>query len=308
MEQSGDIEKVFKLKSGTTPEAGRMGFRIFLTAALFWLLPSLPAASEESPAGVLTVRQGSATALTFRVPDEKIPPQVEFNGRSVPVYPVSTDGLFGALLGIDLAEEPSRYDLTVKTSRGIHKHSIEVTSVDFGVEELTLPEDKVTLNEATLIRVRKEQREMLEAMEPVTPVKHWEGSFLHPVEGAISGRFGVKRILNGEPRSPHSGEDFKASEGTPVKVANSGKVVLTGEYFFTGRSIIVDHGLGCYSMYFHLQEISVSPGDQVAKGEEIGTVGATGRATGPHLHWGIRVNGARVNPLTLVELRPAASF
>lgn len=293
---------------GAARTASGMILPIILAWGLLLAVPFKPVVAQETEGGIISVNQGSALTVTFTLPGQTTPPKVDFKGQSVPVFRGSREGRFGVLLGIDLEAKPSRYDLVVHADAGDLRHVVEVKPVKYGVEELTLPEEKVTLDAATLKRVRIEQKEMLDAMRPVTESRLWEGNFIYPVDGAVSGRFGVKRILNGEPRSPHSGEDFKAAEGTPVKSANSGRVVLTGEYFFTGKSVIVDHGLGCFSMYFHLHEISVKSGNSVQKGEVIGTVGATGRATGPHLHWGVRVDGARVNPLTLVKLEPAAVF
>jgi murein DD-endopeptidase MepM/ murein hydrolase activator NlpD len=118
----------------------------------------------------------------------------------------------------------------------------------------------------------------------------------------MAGTFGLKRTINGQPRNPHSGEDIYAPEGTTVATSNDGIVTLIGDFFFSGKSIVIDHGLGLYTMYFHLSEVRVGQGEKVSKGQTIGLVGATGRATGPHLHWGARLNGARVNPFSLVKI------
>ncbi|MDC4224937.1 MAG: M23 family metallopeptidase [Candidatus Manganitrophus sp.] len=107
--------------------------------------------------------------------------------------------------------------------------------------------------------------------------------------------------MNGQPRNPHTGEDISAPLGTPVLASNGGRVILVGDFYFNGQSVIIDHGLGLFSMYFHLAETTVKEGDVVAKGQAIGSVGQSGRATGPHLHWGVRLNGARVNPFSLIE-------
>jgi murein DD-endopeptidase MepM/ murein hydrolase activator NlpD len=123
------------------------------------------------------------------------------------------------------------------------------------------------------------------------------------VEAELSGAFGLNRIINGKQRSPHTGVDLKAEEGTPVLATNSGIVVLVDELFFTGKSVILDHGWGLYSMYFHLSEVSVKNGDRVDTGTMLGRVGSTGRSTGAHLHWGIKMNGARVDPFSLLRLR-----
>jgi murein DD-endopeptidase MepM/ murein hydrolase activator NlpD len=130
----------------------------------------------------------------------------------------------------------------------------------------------------------------------------WEGSFGIPVNHKIVGPFGQKSIINKKKRSPHTGVDIRGKTGAPVRAANSGSVVLVADHFFTGKSVYVDHGSCIFSMYFHLDSIQVDQGDSIEKGQILGRVGATGRATGPHLHWGVRVSGARVNPLTLIEL------
>ena len=112
--------------------------------------------------------------------------------------------------------------------------------------------------------------------------------------------FGTRSILNGQPRSPHSGADFRSAAGTPIKAPNAGRVVLAGDRYFTGNTVIIDHGLGLFSLFAHLSEVSVKEGDSVQSGEVVGKVGATGRVTGPHLHWSVRLSGARVDPLSLL--------
>jgi murein DD-endopeptidase MepM/ murein hydrolase activator NlpD len=130
--------------------------------------------------------------------------------------------------------------------------------------------------------------------------KFWRGAFIRPVEGELSGAFGVSRMINGKRRGQHTGIDLQAEEGTPVLACNRGMVVLVDELFFSGKSVILDHGWGLFSMYFHLSEIRVQEGERIDKGAILGRVGSTGRSTKPHLHWGIRMNGARVDPLSLL--------
>ena len=125
---------------------------------------------------------------------------------------------------------------------------------------------------------------------------------MEPVNGKRTGIFGSVRIMNGQPRNPHNGEDIGAPLGTDVAATNDGVVRITVDHIFSGKGIFVDHGLGFYTMYFHLSEILVKDGDLVTAGQIIGKVGATGRATGPHLHWGVKLNGARVNPYALLDL------
>jgi murein DD-endopeptidase MepM/ murein hydrolase activator NlpD len=137
----------------------------------------------------------------------------------------------------------------------------------------------------------------------ISPDRLWRGRFTRPIGGTEPGTgFGARRIINGQPRSPHSGIDYSAAQGTPVVAANAGRVALVAEYFFPGRLVILDHGLGLYTLYFHLDTVSVSEGEVVGRGHLIGTVGATGRATGPHLHFGVQVGASRVDPATLLGL------
>ena len=170
------------------------------------------------------------------------------------------------------------------------------------MQRLTLPKDKVDLDAKTLVRVRAEQRQVREVLKAVTENRLWRGGFVKPLDGDVSGAFGRKRLINGQPRSPHSGEDISAPSGTDVVAMNNGLVRLTVDHFFSGKGVFVDHGLGLHSMYFHLSEVLVKEGQAVRRGQLIGRVGSTGRATGAHLHWGVRLNGARVNPYALVDL------
>jgi len=122
------------------------------------------------------------------------------------------------------------------------------------------------------------------------------------VPGAANSVFGTRSIYNGEPRSPHSGADFQGAPGTPVKAPNSGRVVLAGDLYFTGNTVVIDHGAGLFSLFAHLRAINVHEGDSVTTGAVLGELGATGRVTGPHLHWAVRITGARVDPLSLLAL------
>jgi murein DD-endopeptidase MepM/ murein hydrolase activator NlpD len=213
---------------------------------------------------------------------------------------------YSSLLGIDLSLKPDTYPLEVRVESSgnrvrSYRSGIQVVETDYGVQRLTLPADMVTLDSATLKRVRKEGAEFKKLWNVYTPKRHWSGSFVQPVEGRLTSAFGLRRILNGEPRSSHSGVDLSAAVGEPVRAANHGRVVLVGEFFFHGKAIVLDHGWGLYTMYFHLSEVNVSQGDLVGKNYVIGLAGSTGRATGPHLHWGVRLGGARVDPFALVR-------
>jgi murein DD-endopeptidase MepM/ murein hydrolase activator NlpD len=135
----------------------------------------------------------------------------------------------------------------------------------------------------------------------VSPENLWLGPFLSPVNSELTSGFGRRRIVNNQPRSPHSGVDLKAETGTPIQAANAGRVVLAEDLFFSGNTVVLDHGLGLYTYYAHCSKILVKTGEIVRKGQRIAEVGATGRVTGPHLHWACRLNQARVNPLDLTR-------
>jgi murein DD-endopeptidase MepM/ murein hydrolase activator NlpD len=178
-----------------------------------------------------------------------------------------------------------------------------VTAGRFATEKLIVEKQFVEPNEQQASRAVAEQKKLRELFDRVTPEKLWQGSFRMPLAGSKQGtNFGKRRILNGQPRSPHTGADFPAPTGTPVHATQSGRVVLAEELYFSGNTVIVDHGLGVYSLYGHLSATDVAVGDSVKAGIILGKVGATGRVTGPHLHWGITVNKARVNPVRLVTL------
>jgi murein DD-endopeptidase MepM/ murein hydrolase activator NlpD len=231
----------------------------------------------------------------------------KFRNRNVPFFKIDHKGRYGALIGIDLADGSFQEEIRVRAQEGsksrlVKRYRVKIRPSKFGIQELTLPNDKVELDEETLKRVEEEQQQMLENLSEVSGKRLWKGQFIIPVEGKMAGTFGLKRTINGQPRNPHSGEDIYAPEGTTVATSNDGIVTLIGDFFFSGKSIVIDHGLGLYTMYFHLSEVRVGQGEKVSKGQTIGLVGATGRATGPHLHWGARLNGARVNPFSLVKI------
>ncbi len=163
----------------------------------------------------------------------------------------------------------------------------------------------VDLDAATLARVETEREELKAALAAGAVERLWRGPFRIPVDGGQpTGGFGLRRLLNGQPRSPHTGYDWAAPAGTPVLAANAGRAALVAEHFFAGRNVILDHGLGLFTLYFHLTETRVAQGEPVTAGQVIGTVGATGRVTGPHLHFAVLLNGARVDPEALLRLAP----
>ncbi len=224
-----------------------------------------------------------------------------------PVYFHPGSGRQAALLPVDISTPPGEYPLTIEYQRVHHDTKkmitiqVEVQSHEFSVEELTLPEKMVTFPEEILKRIQDEKKAIDAVFEKNSGPLSWNGGFIKPVEGDIVGLFGSRRILNGEERSRHLGVDIRGKEGTPIRCANSGRVALVGDFYLLGSTFILDHGQGVFTIYCHLSKAAVKEGQLVAKGELLGEVGATGRATGPHLHWGAVICGARVDPLSLIE-------
>lgn len=211
-------------------------------------------------------------------------------------------GDYMALAGIDMKTAPGEYTLSISNdNKKVLEKDIKILSASFGVQSLTLPKEKVDLTSEILKRVKIEQAKIA-ALLPVINERLWKGRFIMPVNGNITGPFGVRRIINKEEKSPHSGIDIKADEGTPISAPNNGRIALIDDQFFGGKTIVIDHGYGIYSILHHLSKITVSDGQLVNRGEIIGHVGSTGRATGPNLHWGVRLQGERINPISLINL------
>lgn len=228
-----------------------------------------------------------------------------FRHQQIPFFP-GEDGSYAALFGVDLAEKPGPMGFIIKSwnKEGETRENLitlRVREKAFPKEEVSVPASFDRIDGATKRRIESEQAQLARIWVISSPRRLWEGRFLAPVPGGITSPFGLRRIINGSPRSPHGGVDLKASFGTEIIAANHGKVVLRDELFFSGKSIVLDHGGGLYTMYFHLADFRVGKSSQVGKGDLIGWAGMTGRASGPHLHWGARLNGARVDPFELLE-------
>jgi murein DD-endopeptidase MepM/ murein hydrolase activator NlpD len=254
-------------------------------------------------------KQGQIIVVKVPTNDATARVQGKFLGRSVNFFletRLDEPKGFVGLLGIDLQDEPGTHELAVEMNTADQSRTltyrVTIAKEKFHVEHLTLPKDKVDLDDKSLARWKAEQEQVKTALATDSQAKLWQPGFVEPVNGRRTGIFGSVRIMNGQPRNPHNGEDISAPLGADVLATNDGIVRLTVEHFFSGKGIFVDHGLGFYSMYFHLSEVLVKDGDHVKAGQVVGKVGATGRATGPHLHWGVKLNGARVNPYALLDL------
>jgi murein DD-endopeptidase MepM/ murein hydrolase activator NlpD len=249
---------------------------------------------------------GDVALLQLRGAPEGATVEGMVDGRPLVFFPYA--GGHAALAGFDLEVKagPKGWRLAVlepardaRTAQG----KVQLLPRHFPVQRLSLPTGMVDLDPETERRAVSEGERLRTLYRSVTPHRLWRGPFTRPVGGSDAATgFGARRIINGKPRMPHGGADYAAPIGTPVVAVNAGRVALVGDFFFPGRLVAIDHGLGLYTLYFHLDSVAVSEGDPVERGQTIGTVGATGRATGPHLHFAAHVAGARIDPATLLLL------
>lgn len=224
-------------------------------------------------------------------------PQVVFQDKRV--YVARRDGRWYAWVGIPLNQPLGETQAYWRTRDGDLPLRFEVIHKDYPVQQLTVAPRHVQLSAEDMARVQRETPELRGAMDSFRPGRETLPVQVQlPVEGRYSSLFGFRRVFNGEARNPHSGLDIAAAEGTPIRAALPGRIVARKDYFFNGNTIVLDHGQGLTSLYCHMSRFADLPlGTQVAAGEVIGYVGTTGRSTGPHLHWTMSLNGARVDPL-----------
>jgi murein DD-endopeptidase MepM/ murein hydrolase activator NlpD len=241
-----------------------------------------------------------------KAPDENAADAKAANGNAADAKPSAE---WRALLGVDLEMKAAEYplNLTAKTADSTTAltcgGSVAVKEGKFATESLRVAPNFVQPSPEQLARAEAERERLRAIFATITPERLWAGSFRIPLDGVTTGgNFGKRRILNGTPGSPHSGVDFPAPSGTPIYAAQRGRVVLAEPLYFSGNTVVIDHGLGLYTFYGHMESIDAKVGDLVETGALLGKVGATGRVTGPHLHWGLTVNRSRVNPLQLVSL------
>jgi murein DD-endopeptidase MepM/ murein hydrolase activator NlpD len=254
------------------------------------------------------VKQGGVSILSIEWTAPIRSLRVWVGGREIEVPSWGDRNRVVLLVGVDLEQAPGsvevRAEATDARGRSLRgKRALRILDAHYPVQHLTVPRAFVELDAETLERVNHEKVALDRLWETARPDRLWRRPFRLPLDGAGSGwGFGVRRVINGQPRSPHTGTDFSATPGTPVLAANAGVVVLVADHFFAGTSVVLDHGHGLYTMYFHLQESLVREGQHVDQGEAIARVGSSGRATGPHLHWGARLHGARIDPQDLLQI------
>ncbi|MBI5026036.1 MAG: M23 family metallopeptidase, partial [Nitrospirae bacterium] len=254
-------------------------------SALFVLLLVSPSLAFDISITPEVIRQGDVILIRAASSDGRTP-EGSFLDKELHFFKTGA-GDFIALAGVDMRTTPGEYCLTLSQSKKIFERNIKIVSGSFETQKLSLPKKMVDLDPETLKRAEAELSRLIQ-LWPAVNERLWDGRFIMPLQGAIISPFGARRIINGQEKSPHSGIDIKAKEGDPVIAPNSGRVAIIDDQFFGGKTLVLDHGYGIYSMFFHLSKITLSPGQTVKKGDIIGLAGATGRATGPHLHWGVR--------------------
>ena len=279
---------------------------IFLSAVAMWSLAAPDDRAIDITVHARSIRPGELAVLTVVPPVGSDSVQIRAFDRDVPAFRTG-DRTWEALVGIDLDVRPGRYAVTVTAgaARGVHELVVETRA--FPTRRLKVDEAFVTPPPSEQARIEREAALLAATWKAVSPERLWNGPFVRPVAEPANSAFGTRSIFNGKPRNAHGGADFLSPAGTPVHSPNAGRVVIARSLYFSGNTIIVDHGLGLFSMFAHLSAMDVREGERVNTGQVVGKVGATGRVTGPHLHWTVRAANARVDPLSLLAVLGTAS-
>ena len=285
---------------------------------LLWMLMVMlalvpPVAAQRSGltvnAAARAMQPGEVVVLTVRTPRPDQPVRVTALGHGVPAFQTSPSR-WEALLGLDLDVRVGAHVVRVEAGPAAAPlrttYRIVVKPKRFPTRRLTVAEGYVNPPPDVLDRIAAEAKRLQALWSTSSPVRQWTAPFVRPVADPANSAFGSRSILNGQARSPHGGADFLSPAGTPIHAPNDGTVVLVDNLYYTGNTVVIDHGLGLLSLFAHLSETRVTPGQTVHGGDVLGLVGATGRVTGPHLHWTVRLGGARVDPLSLLAVEGAA--
>jgi murein DD-endopeptidase MepM/ murein hydrolase activator NlpD len=257
----------------------------FASLLLAWQVYALPN-DARVPGGVAVIELGDSASQ----------PDYRFNDK--PVLITAKDGQYYAVVGLPLSLKPGEYSISGQRagSQSLVRKFFTVSDKQYTTQHITVKDKrKVNPLKQDMTRINAESKRKRIA------ASHWNDDipdldFLTPVQGVMTGSYGKRRVFNGQPRRPHSGMDIAADTGVPVKSPAAGTVIESGDFFFSGNIVYIQHGRGLITLYAHLDRIDVKPGDRIEKGQVIGSVGATGRVTGPHLHWSVGLNGTWVDP------------
>jgi murein DD-endopeptidase MepM/ murein hydrolase activator NlpD len=273
-----------------------------------WLSASIvfgaQALSKTGTLKTVEVLQGEVAEISLSAPGVAAA-EGRLGNEKVYFYP-GDNGVFAALLGADLEAKPGAAKILVSgtTHSGASwatQIPLKIKSKAFKSESFSVAQEFDQLSPEMLERIRREQEQFARVFAVSVAQRLWARPFVGPLPKEVTSPFGYRRVINGTPRAPHTGVDLKAAMETPVLAANHGRVVLLGDFFYSGKSLVLDHGGGLFTVYFHLSEFKAEQGAEVKKSDVIALSGMTGRVTGPHLHWGARMNGARVDPFQLIE-------
>ncbi len=256
-----------------------------------------------------SLQPGELVVLSIVLPEASDQVRVRAFERDVIAYPAG-DRAWQAIVGIDLDVKPGTYAVTVETGAGANRarasYNLVVKPRVFRTRRLTVDEAFVTPPPSEQERIDRETALLAGVWSTPAAERLWTDPFVRPVPQEANSAFGTRSIFNGKPRTAHGGADFLSPAGTPIHAPSAGRIVVARNLYFSGNTVVIDHGLGLFSMLAHLSVIEVHEGDRVTTGQLLGRVGATGRVTGPHLHWAIRASGARVDPLSLLALLGAS--
>jgi murein DD-endopeptidase MepM/ murein hydrolase activator NlpD len=271
---------------------------------------ALQAAAINIAVHARAVQPGELVVLTITLPVHRDQIHVRAFDREVAAYPIGpstgaerASETWQALVGIDLDTKPAKYTVSVDAGGGAQAAStLVVLPKKFPTRRLTVDEDFVNPPASVRDRINRESKLLASTWNHPSAERLWSQPFARPVPQAANSRFGTRSIFNGTPLNAHGGADFLSPAGTPIHAPNAGRIVVARDLYFSGNTVVIDHGQGLFSLLAHLSQSDVHEGDRVEAGRLVGLVGATGRVTGPHLHWAVRANGARVDPLSVLSL------
>jgi murein DD-endopeptidase MepM/ murein hydrolase activator NlpD len=247
------------------------------------------------------IQPGEIVVLTITLPAPRSAVRVRAFDRDQVAFRTG-DRAWRALVGIDLEAAPGRHVVTIEADAVHATYDLDVRRKAFPTRKLTVDEAFVNPPDAMRERIDRDAKVLAAVWAAPARERLWTDLFVRPVPQPANSRFGTRSVYNGSARSPHGGADFLSPSGTPVHAPNAGRIAIAHDLYFTGNTVVIDHGLGLFSMLAHLSIIEVHEGDVVSAGQLVGRVGATGRVTGPHLHWAVRAAGARVDPLAVLAL------